>query len=56
MMKKLLILSLALAVLAGCASNDYGHTASQAGTTFKMVKPKPVNGRAGNGGHQAAVR
>jgi hypothetical protein len=44
MMEKLLILPLALATLAGCASADYGHTASQSGNTFKMVKPKPVNG------------
>ena len=40
-MKKLLILSLALATLAGCASADYGHTASSTGAAFKMVKPKP---------------
>jgi hypothetical protein len=43
-MKTLLILSLALAILAGCAGADYGHTASSSEVTFKMVKPKPVNG------------
>jgi hypothetical protein len=41
MVKKLLILSLAFAVLAGCAGVDYGHTASS--QTFKMVHPKPTN-------------
>ena len=54
-MKKFLILSLALATLAGCAGADYGHTASGTTSTFKMVKPKPVNARSGgvgSGGHQ----
>jgi hypothetical protein len=49
-MKKLLALSLALATLAGCAGADLGHTASHDGTTFKMVKPKPVNGKFGSMG------
>jgi hypothetical protein len=43
-MKKLLILSLALATLVGCADADYGHTASNTGTAFRMVRPAPVNG------------
>jgi hypothetical protein len=40
-MKKLLILSLILATLAGCANANYVHTASNTGTTFKMVRPQP---------------
>lgn len=57
-MKKLLILSLALATLAGCAGADFGHTASGTTPTFKMVKPNPVNGRTGGigaGGHQGVA-
>jgi hypothetical protein len=51
--KKLLLLSLALATLAGCADADYYHTASNTSTTFKMVKPKPVNGNfRGNSVHR----
>ena len=55
-MKKLLILLLALTMIAGCADSDYVNTASHTGSTFKMVKVKPVNGRVmGIGGHQATA-
>jgi len=59
-MKTLLILPIMIAVLAGCAANSTTQPAVQANgqrnvqpasqsleQPFKMVKPKPVNGKAG---------
>lgn len=81
MTKTLLVLPVALALLAGCASSNDTQSpqasadcsslsgaaavdcqrdiqpVSATGDTFKMVKPKPVNGKsggAGAGGHHAS--
>jgi hypothetical protein len=82
MTKTFLVVPVALALLAGCASSNYTQSpqasadctnlsgaalvecqkqvqpTSSTGSTFKMVKPKPVNGKtggAGAGGHNASA-